>query len=81
LSAVCHRVLFIAKLYASPTTQTSDRARQLDDRFTTINCRDNLRQLRFETPQEFYAPGVTNSEPHDQRPFMQNPMDGEVFIL
>ena len=75
------RVLFAAKLYAGPSPPRSDRSCQLDDRLTTINCRDNLRQLRFETPKKFDTPGISNSDPHYRRSFVQDPMDCEVFIL
>lgn len=56
-------------------------SRDLDERFTSFERGDDLREVGFNAAQQFHPSTVADPNPDNSRSFLQNPANGEVFIL
>src|SRR5689334_22750609 len=54
---------------------------ELDERFPSLERRDDLRQLRVKAAQQFDATSIADSHPHNRRALMEDAVHGEVLVL
>jgi len=57
------------------------RSRDLYERLTAFQRRDNRAEVSFDAAQQFCPPRVSDPNPDDGRTFLQNPANREVLIF